>query len=165
MADKVIIIGKGQRSEVPQGERWGINDVNAEVDLIFDMHPTSDPITQGVLRRARVPVMTLDEYSAYPQACKYPLESIIEYFGTDYFGCGIDYMLAYAIYSKYTEIALYGVNLKLGTEHMFEKPSVEYWIGQAHGRGIKVTIDRAGKSELLKTKDSKLYGYGRKQGG
>jgi hypothetical protein len=60
------------------------------------------------------------------------------------------------------EIELYGVNQAGSHEYSEERGGVEYWIGVANGRGVKVTI--YGKySQLMKYKgrygNNILYGY------
>jgi len=49
-----------------------------------------------------------------------------------------------------------------GSEYAYQKAGVEFWIGQAMGRGIKV-INHSPISTILKTRDGLLYGYGTKQ--
>ena len=60
------------------------------------------------------------------------------------------------------EIETYGVNQASSSEYFYEKAGVEYWLGMAVGRGVKVT-EHGGKSELLTNKarfgGHILYGY------
>ena len=71
-------------------------------------------------------------------------------------------MIAYAMLKGATEIDLYGVNQASSSEYFYEKSGVEYWLGVANGRGVKITIN-GGKSELLTNKarfgGGLLYGY------
>jgi len=52
--------------------------------------------------------------------------------------------IAWALAEGYTEIGLWGIDLDLGThrERLVEKPCVEYWLGLAEGRGVKLTLPR-----------------------
>ena len=43
-----------------------------------------------------------------------------------------------------------------------QKPGMEFWMGMAMGRGITLHIQHE-HSSLLKSRDSKLYGYFTKQ--
>jgi hypothetical protein len=97
--------------------------------------------------------------SAIHRLGSYPIDEVIRYFGTDYFTNTVDYAIALAIYRKFTGIGLYGVNMSNATEYAYQKPGVEFWIGQAMGRGIKVTV-HGNLSTILKTRDGLLYGYG-----
>jgi hypothetical protein len=100
----------------------------------------------------------------YIDLTNYPIKEVVDYFGTDYFTNTVDYALALAIFKGFTEIDLYGVNMAWESEYSYEKPGVEFWIGQAMGRRIKVNV--FGKeSTILKTKDGLMYGYGTPQKG
>jgi hypothetical protein len=94
----------------------------------------------------------------------YPLHEIIEEFGSDYFANSVSYAIALAIYKGYDEIELFGVNQSTGKEYIFEKGGVEYWIGFAKGKGIKVTV-KGDASILLLTNDKKMYGFNLPQKG
>jgi hypothetical protein len=63
-------------------------------------------------------------------------------------------MLAMAIEFGATQIGLFGVNMAADSEYCQQRPSCEYFIGVAVGRGIKITIPE--QSDLLKT--AYLYG-------
>lgn len=164
---KVIIIGKGVGWEkAPKdGETWGINDViqRRPVKLIIDMHDWGNNYRsdrQKTLQLAietKTPLISVNAYPEHSLSMAYPLRDIIDFFGTDYLGSTLDYAIAYAIYKGARELDLYGINLESGTEYTMQKPSAEFWLGVAKGRGIKVKIH--GESRLLKTGNKKLYGY------
>jgi len=59
-------------------------------------------------------------------------------------------MIALAITEGFEEIGIYGVDMAVGKEYIKERPSVEYFLGIARGRGIKVIIPDA--CDLLKTR-------------
>ena len=71
-------------------------------------------------------------------------------------------MIAYAMLQGAKEIELYGVNQASSSEYFYEKAGVEYWLGIAVGRNLKVTIN-GDKSEVLSNKarlgGALLYGY------
>ena len=62
---------------------------------------------------------------------------------------------ALAMHEEFSEIALYGIDLIVGTEYSEQKACLEFWLGMAHARGINVRIPTA--SALLK--QSHRYGY------
>jgi hypothetical protein len=107
---------------------------------------------------------SVKRYSAFPNCKEYPLEEIIDYFELPrpYFTCGPDYMLAHAIKEGFKEFYLYGLNMSVNIEYTEQKPGMEFWLGMAMGRGIKVYLQHQHTS-LLKSRDSKLYGYFMKQ--
>jgi hypothetical protein len=77
----------------------------------------------------------------------YPFDQVAATTGA-YWNSSIAYMLALAIHEGAEEIAIYGVDMKGDDEYGYQKPNMEYLIGLAIGRGIKVTIPDA--SPLLK---------------
>lgn len=182
--NSVAIVGKGEgwREAPDGGEVWGVNDVvlRRDVALVFDMHDlrnvrewtgnfvgppektTVFEATKGmILRRVRelgIDLLTLYAHPDVSNCVPYPLQEIVKHFGADYFRSSIDYMVAYAIYEGFTDIQIYGVHHVAEKEYRHQKPSLEFWLGVAKGSGIEVTVH--GDSELLLTRDRRLYGYG-----
>ncbi len=167
---KVTIIGKGRGWEdAPlEGRTWGITQLILQrpVCLVIDMNNYSDGrwgekeavealVARGICKRRGIPYICLENY---------PLKVIKEFFETDYFSNTIDYAIALAIYQKFSEIALYGVNMEVDTEYSYQKPGVDFWCGVAKGRGIQVKVFGQ-HSTIMKTKDGLLYGYDYPQGG
>lgn len=164
---KVNIIGKAGYITLPEGETWGVNENILWYDLktVFAMHDYQTLWHNAKMRaaiekvnRLGIPFISLGRYDDIPTSIEYPLQEIIQYFGVDYFASSIDYMLAYAIYKGATEIDLYAVDMLQDAEYIHQKPSVEFWIGFALGKGIKVCI-HGERSEILKIRERKLYGY------
>ena len=63
--------------------------------------------------------------------------------------------IAHAITEGYDEIRLYGIDLNTDSEYAWQKPGVEYLLGVAAGRGIKVVLPDC--CPLLK---GRIYGRG-----
>jgi hypothetical protein len=84
----------------------------------------------------------------------YPIENMIEKFGR-YFTNTISYMIAYAIECGATDIMLAGVDMAAVDEYGAQRPSCEYFLGIAKGRGINVEIPLV--SDLLKCR--KMYAF------
>ena len=116
--------------------------------------------TIDIINKQKIPFITLKHYDFCPTSTEYPLKEIVEDLRSDNFTNGIDYMLAYAIWkNRYDRIEMYGINMALGSEYEWEKPGVDFWIGYAKGRGIKVTVN-SHITTLMKPRDGKLYGFG-----
>lgn len=114
------------------------------------------------INQMRVPLIAPYRYEEIPLSQAFPIDQCVKEFGIPYFTNTICYMIAYAMLQGAKEIAFYGVNQAGSHEYAEEKGGVEYWIGMAVGRGIKVTIN--GKdSQLLNYKgrygNGILYGY------
>jgi len=82
----------------------------------------------------------------WPQASLFPLKMLLDAFEGDYYTCQCAYMIAYAVLlnevspGSVTEIGLWGVDMAIGEEYSHQKGCVEYWVGFARGKGIKVYI-------------------------
>jgi hypothetical protein len=73
----------------------------------------------------------------------------------DYFTNSISFMLALAIDEGYHTIQVYGVDMAQESEYNFQRPSCEYFLGIAKGRGIEIFLPKT--SDLLKVRW--MYGY------
>jgi len=160
--------------DVPEnnGFIWGVNNTHLlrKVDRIIDVHvsrlnikETKDKYHLEQLKEKDIEAYLHSEISDMPNVKRYPIEAVMEYFDTDYFACGLDYMIALAIYEGATEIHIYGVWLAGGTEYAHQKASMEYWIGivkgmQLAGRDIKIEV-HGDRTALLKTHNGLMYGY------
>jgi len=110
----------------------------------------------------KIPLICPFRYEEIPLSEPFPIEECAKEFGAPYFSNTIGYMIAFAMLKGAKEIELFGVNQASSSEYFYEKAGVEYWLGMAVGRGLKVTIN-GDKSELLTNKHrfggNLLYGY------
>jgi hypothetical protein len=184
---KINIIGSGAWCYGPEeGEIcWGFNtQINSKhFNVLFDMHDVAAKLgrpgtdlwsmtnheylelvsAMEICEQHDIPVFTLGaiEGTSY---MAYPIEEIRKEFSLgsftgDYFTAGFSYALALAIYQRATEIDIWGCTGD--DEYEDQRPSAEFWLGVAVGRGIPIAI--RDKSQLLKI--DCLYGYNTKQGG
>lgn len=116
-----------------------------KADRLFDMHDVAhlktfmDADYFERLRSLDVPLYMPSESEEVPNATVFPIDAAIEIAG-DYFSSTIAYMVALAIHEQAEEIALYGVDMAASSEYSHQRPNLEYILGIAKGRGIKVTI-------------------------
>ena len=164
---KVIIVGKGSGWEdAPmEGETWGLNDLilRRSVRLSFEMHNLDEWYDKNhynfkqereEINKLGIPVVTQKKHKLFPTAIPFPIDEM----PIKYFTNSIAYMIAYAIHKGATEIEMYGVPLIYVDEYTRQLPCVEYWIGYARGKGIKVTIH--GSTNIFSPKPyTGLYGY------
>jgi hypothetical protein len=154
----INIIGNGvgrKNGLAADGQKWTVNRYDPGADMMFDMHPPGmypRHAEQRVrARQAGQDVITLDNY---------PIDTITEAFGTEYFSNSIPFMIALAIFQGASKIRLWGchINQQPGDEEVIAKnhPGVEYWIGRAEGIGIRVEVN--GDSMLMSCRDG-MYGY------
>jgi len=184
MPNTVYLLGKGdgwdEIKDAPKGATiYGVNDAclrTPEVTHTFHMHNLyeygKNQVTESSTKLLKLhcekhPEMELFSIKRYPDfpSCKeYPLDDILEYFNLPipYISSGPEYMIAYAIREGFDEMYFYGLNMSVQKEYIDQKPGMEFWIGVAIGKGIKVHLQHEHTS-MLKTRDSKLYGYFIKQ--
>lgn len=125
----------GVKKENTEENSW--NDLT-RYDVLFEMHKRSKFAEK--LDRLAVcckPVIMQRVERDIPTSQSYPLDEVSETVGADFF-CTISYMLAYGIYLGYEEIKLYGIILAHETEYIRQRPSVKFYLGIAHARGVKV---------------------------
>uniref|UniRef100_A0A6M3J494 Uncharacterized protein n=1 Tax=viral metagenome TaxID=1070528 RepID=A0A6M3J494_9ZZZZ len=164
--NKVSLIGKGRCwEEAPlEGLSWGITQLilRRPVDRVIDMNDYTLWGSVEAEEADQAKALAAERGVEYIDRSNYPLNDVIEFFDTDYFSNTVDYSIALALIEGYDEIHLYGVNMEVGSEYIFEKAGVEFWIGMALGRGIKVIV-HGQYSTIMRTKDGLLYGYGSPQ--
>jgi hypothetical protein len=170
---KVAIVGFSEHKKQapfddPTWEIWGLNDLHEAIprwNRWFEMHGDAQikdycsrkqgkPYLEG-LAGLNVPVFMQKPRAEVPLSVRYPIEQIMEFAGTNYFTNSISYMMAMAIMEGYEEIGVYGVDMAQNTEYDHQRPSCEYFIGFARGRGIKVHLPKT--SDLCKLRW--LYGF------
>ena len=101
-----------------------------------------------------IPVYMQQHWDIIPKSIPYPLKEITDRYGR-YFTNSVSYMIALAIDQGATEIGCFGVDMATGSEYGPQRPSCEFFLGIAAGRGIKLTIPD--KADLLKSRF--LYGF------
>ncbi len=163
---KVILIGSADNwQDAPlKGETWGIHAVclHRDVKMVWHMHRFEEEYYSGTadsetkikkyVNENKIPMMCLNEHDDIPTSMEFPIEDMFP----KYSESSISYMVWYAIHIGATEIELYGIMMAAFDEYHEQLKSVEYWIGYARGKGIKVTINEP--TAICKGRQG-LYGY------
>lgn len=158
---KIAIIGKcsNSRSDAPLDlngwEIWGLAwDLLPRADVLFEMHENwrfflgneEDAARHKAwLIGAETPIYMLKKEHDVPNSIEYPMDKVLELtrptcFGTPYLESSIAYMMALAILEGADRIGIWGCDLATGGEYAYQRPNMEYLIGLARGRGIKVYV-------------------------
>jgi len=132
-------------------------------DRHFELHPLSQferdpearPYIDWMHRQEGKPIFLQSprQYPGIKCGVQFPYAPLIAKFGR-YFTSTIAWQIALAIHEGAEEIGLWGVDLMLHEEYVHQRPCVEFLLGWASGRGIRVTVPR--QSSLLKPQQ--LYG-------
>lgn len=124
-------------------------------DLMFEMHKPNKWLNRvDELNTGGKPVIMQDHYEEVPASVAYPIDEVLSHFRR-YFTNSISQMVALAIIRGYHEIALFGVHLATDSEYAYERPNLEYFLGQAEARGISLWIP----DEAYVLRSQYLYGY------
>ncbi len=160
--------------DAPDMEFWGINRLHIPLPdkpwhRWFELHDLkefydNDEDHKRFLKEAHFPVyvrvqdMPTAAAWGIGNAVPYPMVEMVDMFGP-YFTNTISWLLALGIAMGYEEIHLYGVDMAqdnlLQAEYSQQRPSCEWLIGIAQGRGIPIHLPPG--SDLLKA--SHLYGF------
>lgn len=171
---KVCILGTAETlKEAPLNDSsfdfWALNDMydvvsEERINRWFEIHSLfeiQDSVSRKTgkshiewLKNCKIPVYMQDKHEDIPTSVKYPIDEILDRFGTDYFHSTIDYEIAIALYEGYKEIHIYGVNMAINEEYGYQRPSACFWLGVAKGMGVKVVLPKS--CDLLKG----YYRYG-----
>ncbi len=175
--EKVAILGFVQHFKLapfddPSFEIWGLNELYQLIprwDRWFELHPralyendrhrVSDHLEK--LKAMSCPVYMHRHWDDIPQSVEYPLQQIAAMFpnpcpeAKPYFTNSITYMILLAVAEGFKVIQIYGVDMSHSSEYSQQRPSCEWAVGIAQGRGIQVYLPS--ESDLLKTLF--LYGY------
>ncbi len=156
---RVAIVGLSPTHDLapwddPSWEKWGLAldpDIYA-LDRVFEIHdirllrtyPNWDQYLERINSVDSVYVQ--EAVAEIPNGIPYPLEEVSK--TTDYLCSSIAYCMALAIHEGAEEIGLWGVDMRAWEEYGYQKANMEYLIGLARGKGIKVYVPD--QSPLLK---------------
>jgi hypothetical protein len=168
MGKKIAIVGttislKDAPYNDPSWEIWGLNGAYQAMprwDRWFDMHDMDiikkyhQPQYFDFLKLAGSKLTLNHKSEEYPEARIFPWQDLVAKYG-DYFTNTVSWLIALAIDEMPDEIGLWGINMAQESEYGIQRPSCEFFLGIAQGKGIKITIPDS--SELLKAPF--LYGY------
>lgn len=167
MKAKIAIVGFSGTKRLapfddPEWEIWGLNALYESIprwDRWFELHQRrANLLDEGwphikKLAGMTCPIYMIKHWDDIPTSVEYPLERVLAAF-RPYMTSSLSYMVALAILERPAEIGVYGVDTA-DEEWGSQRPSLEYLLGCAEGRGIKVAIP--GASSLLRAPF--LYGF------
>lgn len=172
MVKKICLVGTSESSvkladELDETwEVWGCNAVYqmiSGVDLHFEMHDIGYLEGLGIIPEYKEymkfkgdALILNNHYPEFPEAQKYPIEDVCKFFNVRYFNNTIAYMLALAIMKNpdLEDLAIFGIDMAATTEYAHQRPCLEFYLGWAAARGIRITIPDI--CPVLKT--THLYG-------
>lgn len=152
--------GSGAQKGVINLPRW---------DRLFELHDVEEK--QGHWPQAYLDWLKLDhgkpvivgaQSEHIPHGTPYPWKDVFREFGR-YFNNSISEMIALALLEGCTHLSLYGVDMAQSDpslhagnpEYQHQRPSCEYMLGVAAGRGVKVFVPN--ESDLLKC--ARIYAF------
>lgn len=120
---------------------WEMHNIAPDADGKYAGRPIQNENDMTWIRSCPVPLFTVEPFDTNPLAVVWPLDYYARKF-RDYFTCTFAYQIATAIDWGFEEIHLFGLQLLLGTkrEATVESSCVNYWLGLAEGKGVKVVV-------------------------
>lgn len=106
------------------------------------------------LKQQTFPIYMQDQ-SLVPNAISLPTKELVQEFGQYFFTSTFAWMLAMAMKSGASEIALYGIDMASRDEYMLQRHGAFFFFGEAAKRGIKITAPY--ESDILQPPG--LYGF------
>jgi len=103
-----------------------------------------------------------DLLTRYPTLTTFPLQDVVNDLNLPYFNNTAAHAVALAIHYKVKRISLFGADYSYEHSHYAERGRgcVEYWLGAASQRGIKVTLPSStAMMDALEPLQNKIYGY------
>lgn len=165
----------------PTLEVWALNDMHVlnppRADRWFDLHPfdkmyfadktkkvQGHQVPAGYyvrpkghlewLQRQTIPVYLQEAPDGWPHARRFPKEQIEAALGP-YFASSPAWMVGLALIEGVTELHIYGIHLATEWEYVKQKPNLNFLLGFAAGRGVKLVLPKG--SPLLA--ESHQYAY------
>lgn len=166
---KVAIVGWAgtSRDLAPWGdptwEKWGLNTMAqhgpyaANLTRLYQLHDAqsvrADISEEPTYWRWMVENQSIPIYMHFPQpeipmAVQYPTEEILKKY-RNYFTNTVSWMIAHAIEEGAETIGVWGVDMAAASEYAAQRPSCEYFLGLAEGKGIEIVLPP--ESDLLRT--------------
>ncbi len=154
----------------PSFEFWGVNEMYMakevkKIDVLFELHDYKwikegkryKEHLQWLRDQKTIPIMMQKHFDDIPNSIPFPRKEVEGMFPS-YFTNTISWEIALATFIGVDEIHIYGVNMATDIEYQSQRPSCEFFIGYAMGKGIKVYVPP--ESDLLKC----FYQYGFEDG-
>jgi len=149
-------------------EIWGLNDqivTMPRIDVLFEIHSPEVIKAEGHwdrLKTLTIPVFMQQHYDEIPTSVAYPLDLVQKRYtiqGCDraFLTCSASLMLAVALESTPvpSRIDVFGIDMAQDSEFSHQRPSCEFFLGVAHGKGIQLSLQNS--SDLLKAPF--IYGF------
>jgi hypothetical protein len=94
------------------------------------------------IRECPVPLYTTEAYPQNPHVVIWPVDQMARRY-RDYFACTFAMQVCQAIDEGFEELHVFGLSLLMGTqrETTVESSCLNWWLGLAEGRGMRVVVD------------------------
>jgi hypothetical protein len=172
---KIAIVGKAPSSlglapyKDETWQIWTLSDLvlakqAPRYDVQFELHELSQltarqPYIDWLKAAKDKPLVIRDATPELPHGLPFPKDLIVEKYGR-YFTNTVSWEIALAIEVGAEEIGVWGVDMAASDEYSHQRPSCEYFLGLAAGKGIKVLLPP--QCDLCKC--AGLYGFDAWQG-
>lgn len=158
MTRKIAIVGTAPTTfweapfNDPEWEIWSLNGAFEQIpryDLWFEFHSWEGMAKEGLhpgyfqnlLKAAEGgKLYSTEAFPNHPNVRLFPKEEVKALCYRPYFTSSIAWMIGLAILEGVDEIGIWGVDMAGKEEYERQRPSCEYLLGLAQGKGIKITL-------------------------
>lgn len=145
---KIAIVGYApSRSLAPYDDEsweiWGVNEIYREIprcSVLFELHdwdwlrgPERNKEHLRTMQEATIPIYMQRHFPEIPRSIALPKAEIEQQFRSEYFTNTISWMVAEALRQQPSHLGIYGCDMALDSEYRGQRPSLEFWLGIAHG--------------------------------
>lgn len=169
MTRKIAIVGWAGTSRDlapwadPTWEKWGLNTMSQHLPYaqnmqrVYQLHTAEDvrrdasedpPYWAWMCQNQTIPIYMHFPQPEIPMAVQYPTEEVLKKY-RNYFTNTVSWMIAHAIEEDADTIGVWGVDMAAASEYAAQRPSCEYYLGIAQGKGIEIVLPP--ESDLLRT--------------
>jgi len=92
----------------------------------------------------RFPIYMQQRWADIPSSVPFPFDEIVNTYG-NYFCSTPAYILAWGVLNGFKRIEIYGTDMSAGTEYLFQRANMHFWIGYFKGMGIDIFIPAVSK--------------------
>ena len=153
----------------PDWEIWALAwDHLPRITRAFDPHPRSrwaDELPHRIeLYRSRdIPLYLHEAHDDVPTSIAYPKDEVGDLIGKNiegkpYIESTVAYMMGLALLEGAEKIGIYGVEMASTGEWAYQRPNMEYLIGFARAKGVKILLPR-GTQVLSSAWKCGIYGF------
>lgn len=168
-APKLAIVGMygGTRDQAPWDDEsydiWCLNEAYYKDTWVkrytmwWQMHDNgvifqniNDKDHAAWLANCGAPVMMMETHESIPNSVAFPIDEVIQEFGTKYISSSFAFMVIAAWAMEYERVEAFGFKMSNDGEYFKQRPNADYWLGRLMEREPKMRVYMPEDTEILR---------------